>query len=171
MGYVAFQYAEALFSLALEKNQVDLIHDGLKAIDVIQDEDVYKFLNHPKVHKRDKKKVFEKGLENQLLKNFMFVLIDNNRIDLIVEVLDEYQKLVDNQNKIMNVTVFSQKLLSISDLNKLKNNLAMKHGRKVKIENVVDETIIGGLRIEYEGNVMDNTINNYLETLKHNLTN
>jgi F-type H+-transporting ATPase subunit delta len=75
----------------------------------------------------------------------------------------------DNQNKVMNATVYSNKLLPISDLNKLKNNLGMKHDRKVNIENIVDVNIIGGLRIEYDGQILDETINNHLQTLKNRL--
>ncbi len=170
MSYVAFQYAEALFSLALEEKQVDQVLSNFEAFVDAQDEDISKFLNHPKVSKKAKKEVVGKVITDSLFKNFVFVLIDNSRIEYLDDCLSEFKVINDNQNKVMNAVVYSKELLPISDLNKLKNNLGMKHNRKVRIENIVEPNIIGGLRIEYEGNVLDETINNYLETLKNNLT-
>lgn len=170
MGYVAFQYAEALFSLALEEKQVDDVLSSFEAFIEAQTDDVTKFLNHPKVSKQNKKDVVGNVITNSLFKNFVFVLIDNSRIDYLNECLSEFKVINDNQNKVMNAVVYSKELLPISDLNKLKNNLGMKHNRKVNIENIVDPSIIGGLRIEYEGHILDETINNHLQTLKNNLT-
>ena len=170
MSYVAFQYAEALFALALEENQIDEVLSNFSAFVDAQDKDIEKFLNHPKVTKQDKKEIVGKAITNSLFKNFVFVLIDNSRIDYLDDCLSELKVINDNQNKVMNAIVYSKDLLPISDLNKLKNNLGMKHNRKVMIENIVDESIIGGLRIEFEGNIIDETINNHLRTLKNNLT-
>lgn len=170
MGYVAFQYAEALFSLALEEKQVDEVMQNFDAFVDAQNDEITKFLNHPKVSKKNKKEVVGKVITNSLFKNFVFVLIDNSRIDYLNECLSEFKVINDNQNKEMNATVYSRVLLPISDLNKLKNNLGMKHNRKVNIENIVDPSIIGGLRIEYQGHILDETINNHLQTLKNNLT-
>jgi len=170
MSYVAFQYAEALFSLALERNEIDNVLVDFKSFLDAQDDEIAKFLNHPKVKKQSKKDVMANGINSTLFKHFVYVLIDNSRMDYLSDCYNEFIKINNNQNKVMNAIVYSNHKLPIIDLNKLKNNLGMKHNRKVNIENVVDESIIGGLRIEYEGNVMDETINNYLETLKHNLT-
>ncbi len=170
MSYVAFQYAEALFALANEEKKVVVVKEELAAFVEAQDEYVYKFLNHPKVKKDDKKEVIAKGITDSLVKNFVYVLIDNNRVELLADVLNEFITIVDRQNQMMNVFVYSGKLMEIRDLNKLKNNIAMKHNRTVNIENIVDEKIIGGLRIEYEGMILDETINNHLNTLKNNLT-
>jgi len=169
MSYVAFQYAEALFALALEENQVEEVLSNFNAFVDAQDEKILKFLTHPKVKKNEKKEVIANVVTNSLFKNFVFVLIDNSRIEYLDDCLSEFKAINDKQNKLMNAVVYSKELLPIADLNKLKNNLGMKHNRKVMIENVVDETIIGGIRLEFEGQILDETINNHLQTLKYNL--
>ena len=170
MSYVAFQYAEALFTLALENKQIDDVLDAYKAFLNAQDEDIYKFLNHPKVSKKNKKEVIGNAITNGLFKNFVFVLIDNSRIDHLDDCFEELKKIVDNQNRIMNVFVYSMKPLKKEELDKLRLNLKKKHNRIIKLENIVDKSIVGGLRIEYDGNVLDDTINNFLGSLKANLT-
>ena len=170
MSYVAFQYAEALFSLAMEENQVDNVLQSYQDFVAAQDQEIYKFLTHPKISKKDKKEVVSKAISDELFKNFVFVLIDKSRIDYLVDCLEELQVIIDNQNKVMNVEVYSGRILESSEIKRLTNNLSKKHNRKVRLNNIVDESIIGGLRIEYDGNILDETINNYLNTLKSNLT-
>ncbi len=170
MSYVAFQYAEALFALALENKQIDDVLHSYHAFLEAQDADIYKFLNHPKVSKKNKKQVIGDAIENGLFKSFVFVLVDNSRIDYLEDCFEELKKIVDNQNKIMNVFVYSMKPLIKEELEKLKANLNKKHNRIIKLENIVDKSIVGGLRIEYDGNVLDDTINNFLGNLKANLT-
>jgi F0F1-type ATP synthase delta subunit len=109
MSYVASQYAEALFGMALEDDSTEKIFDLLLDFSKVFDEDINKFLNHPKI------------LDSEQMK-----------------------QLIQNLNR--------------------------KQNREIKLENIVDLTIVGGLRIEYEGMVLDDTINNYLNNLKANLT-
>ncbi|KFZ26993.1 MAG: ATP synthase subunit delta [Candidatus Izimaplasma bacterium HR2] len=170
MGYVALQYAEALFGIALEEGQIDETLVDFDMFNNAIDDEIYKFLNHPKISKKDKKVVIEKALTNNLLKNFIFVMIDNFRIELLEESLIEFKKIVDRQNNIMKVWVYSKKELNTEQKKDLKTNLKKKHNRKIELKNIVDSSIAGGLRIEYEGMILDDTINNYLQTLKANLT-
>ena len=170
MGYLAFQYSEALFSLAIDELQIDSLLNDFVAFNDSLDDEIYKFLNHPKITKKDKKEVVGNAISNSLLKNFIYVLIDNSRIDLLDDTLVEYKKLYDNQNKVLKVTVYSSKVLSDKQKQNLIDSLETKNSRKVELNNVVDTTIVGGLRIEYEGMILDDTINNYLHSLKSNLS-
>ena len=85
------------------------------------------------------------------------------------DVYDEYTVILNRQNKLMLVTVYSKQALSKTQQDDLIKSLSKKHNRKIELKNVVDQTIVGGLRIEYEGYVLDDTINNYLGNLKANL--
>ena len=170
MGYLAFQYSEALFSLAIEEKQIDQLLSDFSSFNDSLDDEIYKFLNHPKITKKNKKEVVEQAISNSLLKNFIYVLIDNSRIDLLDDTLVEYKKLYDNQNKVLKVTVYSSKVLSDKQKQNLIDSLEKKNSRKVELNNVVDTRIVGGLRLEYEGMILDDTINNYLHSLKSNLT-
>ena len=170
MNYIAFQYAEALFSLAKEASQIDKVVAEYKVVKDAFDAEIYQFLIHPKIKKQDKKDIVAKIIHNDLLKRFIFVLIDNSRIEILDDTLVELEKLIDNQNKVMKVQVFSHKKLSPEQTKQLVINLNKKHNRKIELENIVDRSIVGGLRIEFEGMILDDTINNYLNSLKANLT-
>lgn len=170
MSYVAFQYAEALFQLAFEEDRVTELQQAYKALIEGLDDDIRRFLRHPKVTKNDKKEILGQVVDDTLLRHFLFVLIDNVRIDLLEDCLSELNAIINHQNKVMDVTVYSKQPLRSDDMKALQANIGKKHNRTVRLENVVDPSIIGGIRIEYEGHVLDQTINHYLHALKHNLT-
>ena len=109
-------------------------------------------------------------IKKKLVKKFMNVLIDNSRMELLKDCFDEFKRIYDNQNKVMNVVVFSRVSLQEDEMKQLQQNLSKKHNRNVTLENVVDSSILGGIKIEFEGNVLDQTINNYLHSLKSSLT-
>jgi F-type H+-transporting ATPase subunit delta len=69
----------------------------------------------------------------------------------------------------MHVTVYSKKALTQSEKERLITRLKKKHNRDIELKNMLDESIVGGLKVEYEGYVLDDTINNYLQNLKATL--
>jgi len=170
MSYVAFQYAEALFTLAVEEQQLDAVAIAFDQFIKLKDEEVTHFLDHPKVTKDQKKDVLKTVVSNSVFLHFLYVIVDNSRMELIVDCAKEFNTIVQNQHKLMDVQVYSQKPLTAEELHDLKVSIGTKHNRTVTIENVVDPKIVGGIRIEFDGYVFDQTINHYLHELKHNLT-
>lgn len=170
MGFVAQQYAEALFGVAIDSNELETVLKEYKVFNQAIDESISLFLKHPKISKKEKKEVIEKAVKNKSLRSFIFVLIDNSRVEYLAECLVELEKIIDNQNRVMKVEVFSGNKLNKLQLEQLESNLKNKHNREIKLTNIVDKSIVGGLRIEYDGHVLDETINNYLYGLKANLT-
>ena len=170
MSYVAFQYAEALFALASETDQVGELQQVYKAFLDAQDKDIEVFLNHPKIKHIEKKEVLKQSVQHPLFLHFLYVLIDNARMDVLSDVYHELTTIINNQNKVMNATVYSKQALTKTELENLQTSIGKKHQRTVTLVNVVDPTIIGGLRVEYEGHVLDQTINNYLHSLQNDLS-
>ncbi len=170
MTGIANQYALAVFSLASKekrgKDFLNILETFVKGID----EDTYKFFAHPKISGLDKKQTLEKVVNDILLLNFLKVLVDNDRFSLIEAISLEYKDILNNLNQIMNVNVVSNKPLNKINLDKIKNKLKEKYNRKIQIEEIIDRNIIGGFRIEFEGNVIDETINKQLNDIKSSLT-
>lgn len=170
MTGIANQYALAVFSLARNDKRHEEFLSILESFVNNMEEDTYKFFAHPKISKVNKKQTLEKVVNDKLLLNFLKVLIDNDRFDLIEAISLEYRNILDNLNQIMNVTIVSNKLLSKNNIDRIKNKLAEKYNRKILIENNIDESILGGFRVEFEENVIDETINKQLDDIKASLT-
>jgi F-type H+-transporting ATPase subunit delta len=170
MTGIANQYALAVFSLAKEAGkeiEYDvLLNEFAKSIT----EETQKFFAHPKISKLEKKSMLEEVVKDKLLLNFLKVLVDNQRFSLVEAVALAYKDILDDLNKVMNVTVISKKPLTEVNLERIKKKLKSTYQRRVDLEEVIDESIIGGFKIEFEGNVIDETINKQLTDLKSSLT-
>lgn len=169
---VSLQYANALFDLAGKDQQlIKLYLENLKVIEqsILNNSMFSKVLNHPKISKSEKKEIFQQVLSSQVDENllyFIYVLVDNDRIDILNDIIDAYQYLIDQQNKIKHVTVYSKIQLTNEEITKLTSKLSDKLSSSVEIKNVIDESISGGIRLEYDGYVLDDTLTSKLNRLK-----
>lgn len=169
MTGIAKQYALAVFSLAKEKNK------ELEFLTVLQqfsdqiDEETLKFFTHPKISREIKKGTLEKTVKEPLLLNLLKVLIDNDRFEITPACALAYQDILDEMNKVMQVKVYSNKPLTKINLDKIKNKLKTTYQRNIEIQEELDKTILGGFRLEFEGNVIDETINRKLDDMHTSL--
>jgi len=169
MTGIANQYALAVFSLAKEQGKELEFSISLSEFAGNITEDTQKFFAHPKISRIEKKSMLENVVKDGLLLNFLKVLTDNDRFSLIEAVALAYKDILDELNKIMKVVVFSKKPLTKTNLEKIKKKLKSTYQRRIELQEVIDEAIIGGFKVEFEGNVIDETINKQLEDLKSSL--
>jgi len=170
MTGIASQYALAVFSLAKESEREEEFFSIIEEFSKSLDDKTHKFFAHPKISKLDKKTVLSDIVKDELLLNFLKVLVDNDRFLLVEAVVFAYKDILDEQNKVMQVKVYSNTPLSKVNLNKIIKKLKTTYNRKVELEEQTDETIIGGFRLEFEGNVLDETVNKRLEDIKTSLS-
>jgi len=114
-------------------------------------------------------KVVEETAQDSLLIHFLKVLIENDRIPLIDAITMAYKDILDDIHKVMQVKVLSKTPLKKENINKIKEKLSKTYGRTVELETVIDPSIIGGFRLEFEGNIIDETINKQLDYMKSSL--
>ena len=93
--------------------------------------------------------------------------------------LDESLKLYEEGNKIVKLLneelkidegfLYSTVKLSESQIDSIEEAVGKKLGHKVELKNVIDERLIGGVRVVIHDHVFDGSIKFKLETLKNNL--
>ena len=170
MSVIGDQYAVALFELALEENRLDETKNALATLLESFNEETVMFLTHPAITKKTKKETFESlGISN-LLRDFMYVVIDNQRVLELQEILQSFAKLIESQADIMRIDVYSGKPLNKERIKELNTQYEKKYNRQVIIENHVDPSIVGGLRFEFQGVVIDDTVNHTIHQIKSRLT-
>lgn len=171
MSALSEQYAVALFELASEEGMTSEIETAFTTFIEGLDGQSSAFFTHPGV-KTDEKKDVIRSLEfPNLFKNFLFLILDKNRFDHLETILDSYKAIRSKADEEMHIVVYSKKPLSEKRIEQLKDAYEKKYNRTVTMENRIDETIVGGLRFEFDGKVIDDTINNTLKQFKSRLTN
>lgn len=163
------QYALALFSLAKDANQTDEIFQEFHQFVDGCDDLVKRFFLNPKMDVSTKHEMVEKVLNETLLINFVKTVIDNNRFNFLSDMCLAYKALINEDKNIAELNVFTKQALTTAQKNKLINKFTHMLDKKIIMNEVVQPSIVGGIRIEYQGKVLDQTINATLEQLKSSL--
>lgn len=174
-GLVAKRYAEALFNVANEKNLLDKVEQDLKvAAEILNNtEDLMTFLRHPQVDSQKKKNLIDSSFKDSIAvisKNFLFQLIDNHRIEFIEDILRIYVKLANDVRGVLDVEAVTAVPLDDSENGKVIQSLSGKFGKQIRLTNVIDPSVIGGMIVKIGDRIYDGSVNKQLKVLKRSLT-
>ncbi|XP_075516764.1 LOW QUALITY PROTEIN: ATP synthase delta chain, chloroplastic-like [Primulina tabacum] len=151
----AGSYANALADVAKSNNTLDLTNSDLESIDkVFSDEAVVNFFINPTVTDEDKGKIVDEIAKKSKLQphvaNFLNILVDMKRIDMIREIIKEfdvvYNKLTETELAVVSsvVELESQHLAQIA-----KSVQKLTGARNVRIKTKIDPTLVAGFTIRY----------------------
>jgi F-type H+-transporting ATPase subunit delta len=102
--------------------------------------------------------------------NFLKVLVDNGREEILEEVLGRYEQLVKEYLGRIEVGVTTAVELSQDQLDRLKVRLeGTLEGREVILETDVDPSLVGGAVFRFGGRMMDGSIRGRLESLREGM--
>lgn len=169
MTHTSKQYALALFSLASDKKIIDDIYQNFHQFTDAIDATAWKFFLNPKIEDHDKHQVIENVIKDKLLVDFLKTVIDNKRFNYVKEMAQAYKTLVNDHKGIAELVVYTKKALTKDNKDKLIKKFEQALNKKIFINEVVSSSIVGGIRVEYQGKVMDQTINASLDELKSTL--
>jgi F-type H+-transporting ATPase subunit delta len=93
-------------------------------------------------------------------------LVQQPRGRRIGELLRTAASIVADQSGLSVATVTTATPIAADQLDRLKRGLAAKFGRDVKLNLVVDPSLIGGLRVQVGDNVIDDSVSSKLKELR-----
>ena len=171
---IAEEYAKALFELADSNNKHEIVSDEYSLfLKLIKDNpDFLKILTFPNIIKEEKKNVLKNTLKgfDELVIDFFYVLIDNNRMNIVEEIGQEFAKMERQYNNVTKVDVYTAKKLNSEELKEVENKLSnIIKDTKILINNIEDPSLIGGMKAMYEGKELDFSLNKKLSDLRNNL--
>ena len=170
----ANRYAQALFELAQQHNQLTSVEEDLREVKVVfkENKEVLELLVSPKLSKERKKDLIRElfGQANPLVLNTLLVLIDSKRITETVEVANEFSILSYEAQGIAEAKVFSTRPLSDEERTSISAAFAHKVGKQtLRIENEIDPSLIGGIRLQIGNRIFDSSVSAKLDRLKKQL--
>jgi F-type H+-transporting ATPase subunit delta len=172
---VAKRYAEALFQIGKEKNTLDKLAEELRTVrKVFQDnqKQLHTFLTHPRVKKEQKKQFLQEvftGLGTDVVHTLQ-LLAERHRIQITPYLADHFIHLVNDAKGIAEATVYSVRGLSDKEQTALAKNLAKRFNKQeVRLENTVDASMIGGMKIRIGNTIYDGSLSGKLRRLERNI--
>ncbi len=174
MDNVAIRYSQAMFDLALEVNELDSFLSDLKVVSSIlrNDDESCAFFKNPRVKKTDKKIVLEASFSNAVglyVLNTLKLLIDHGRFDHLQEIVLCFTHLYNKHNNIKEGILYTAFALNKSEETKIRAALEEKLNAKVELTTKIDRSLIGGVKVVIGNEVIDGTIANRIDSLKHEL--
>ena len=162
-------YAKAVFELAQESNNFDAWTSALDQLAAISaDQGFSALVSDPKVSSEQLVGVLG-DLSKEVLPeggiNFIKLLVLNDRVQSLDAIKQIYIDLVAKAQSSVNATVVSAMALTDTQKSSLEAALQERLGLKIKLEESVDESLIGGAIIRAGDLVIDGSAKGRIEKL------
>ena len=164
---IARPYAQAIYDHS-EGWEVDLEQLEL----ALNTPEVQMLIDSPKLAYKEKTEVFLSLFEGQIeskTSNLVKVLGESKRISLIPHISKEYRKLLSGTKSSSEVVITSAFELSAEQLEKVTDLLKGRYGDSLTVEQVIDNSLIGGFSIKCGDEVTDYSIKGKLEKLRNQI--
>jgi F-type H+-transporting ATPase subunit delta len=170
MEEIASVYARSLFEVAKEQDKLDKVHDELgEFADALNESrELQVFLFSPYFSTKEKSEGLDKAISgaDETFVNFLRLLIEKHRMPAVFRVRAEFDKLWEEENRLLPVTVTSAVELPKSTVKQIGDRIAEQTDRKVDLAAEVDPDILGGIVVRVGNSVLDASIRNRLENFR-----
>ena len=173
MAELSVRYGRALYGLAKSRANFDeILQQAIIVRDTLNTTECRSIMEHPHISKADKRAFLANifgGVLNETLKDFLLLLIDKNRENIMADALTVFIDLGNSFKGIVQADIASAVQLSEAQLAALKNLLARKLSKQVEMCLTVDPSLIGGITITVDGRFIDRSIKTQLQDLKNSI--
>ena len=175
MSKLTSMYAQALYDLATEEGLEQQILTELTTLaDIFLAQPAYlRLLATPNVPKEERCDLLQEsiGSTHPYVLNFTKLLTEKNHIRHFADCVKAYEKLCDQAHGILRVQAVTAVAMTQTQQEKLTAKLAFLTGKTIRLQNKVDATCLGGVRLLYDGKLVEGTVAGNLEALRKSLTN
>ena len=167
-------YSGALFEAARERGELEEVLSDLGEFVAAlrESEELRLFFYGGQIPERQKRRALDgltEGMKTSTT-NFLKVLVDNGREEILEEVLARYEQLVKEHLGRIEVEVTTAVELSEEQLDRLKDRLGgVLEGKEIILDNNVDPDLIGGAVFRFGGRMMDGSIRGRLDSLREGM--
>lgn len=169
---LAKRYARALFQIAREENSVEEIYGELSGFSAIlkENKDLMDFFVNPIFDQADKKAVLNELLTkidvSTITANFLRLLIDKRRINILLEVEECYRADLDELLNRIRVKVRSAFPLSGDAKQRLLSRLSEMTGKNVEMAVEDDRSLLGGIIVAVGDTLYDGSVKTQLANIR-----
>ena len=166
-------YARALFDAALGEKRLEPVREQLRQL--VEAEaavpELRELLRNPQLDPRSKRAALEDLLSgaDELLRNFLLVLVDKGRARQLEEIAREFERLAAEQEGIVRAELTTAVELSDAEAKKLLKQIEQASGQKVEATRSVDPDLIGGMILQVGSRRLDASVRGRLERLRREL--
>jgi len=172
---LAKRYAKAIFAVGQEEGKSDSFRETLNVLGNFLEKypeamDALTNLLYPmELKEKVMAQLISELQADQLMANFLNLVVQKKRADILPEIATEFQLLVDADQNISRGTVISALEISGELQTKVQSTLENITGNKVILTSEIDPSIIGGIIAKVGDLVMDGSIKTQLAGLNESI--
>jgi len=167
------RFAQAVFQLALENDEVDRWLDDLTLLaDALENQEFLEFLDAPQLSVNQKTGVIKSALGDsvsQLAINLISLLASRNLALITPAIVEQYQKLLDEHRGIERAEVVSAIPLDDSQRQQVSDLLQRIVGKEVRLNTRVEPQILGGFIARVGDRVIDGSTRMKLNEMRRGI--
>ncbi|MBQ1257836.1 MAG: ATP synthase F1 subunit delta [Clostridia bacterium] len=176
MTRAANVYAEALYDLAKEEALGTIIFEEIKTLDKAfeGEKDFLRLLSTPNLSMDERISIIDKSFRGKIhayTLNFLKILTEKGYILKFRECAQAYRDLYHQDNNILPVRVVTAQPLDDKQALRLKVKLGATTGKVIELIQQVDPACLGGIRLDYDGKRVEDTVAGRLEAVRKTLKN
>ncbi|GAB4237486.1 MAG: ATP synthase F1 subunit delta [Deltaproteobacteria bacterium] len=174
-GSLARRYARALRDIGQEDRQLrrvlSEVEEFAKALDASAD--LRELMEAEHVNRRDKQAALDAVLSKAGFlpptRSFLSLLVDKGRMNILLPILGELRRMVEEREGIERVEVSVPLPMSVTQKDMLKTVLERRTGKRVVLEESVDPAVLGGLVVRMGSTVYDGSVRTQIRQIRENL--
>ena len=176
MTRVGSVYAQALYDLAKEEGLCQKVLEEMTVLrDVFsQNPDYLRLLSTPNLSKDERIQILDEGFKGKIqpyVLNFLKILTEKGYVKKFSDCCDAYRELYNEDNGILPVKAVTAVPMTEAQKAKLTEKLVKITGKTIELNNVIDEKCLGGVRLDYDGKRVDDTVQHRLDAVRSLLKN
>ena len=175
MTEVGNVYGESLYTLAREENLSEQIGGELAALrdGFRQAPEFIRLLSSPSLTKVERCQILDdsfRGKVHPYVLNFLKILTEKGYMRHFGDCCKAYTAHFDQDNGIVRVTAVTAVALTDSQSARLTEKLSRNTGKQVILHNRVEPGVLGGVRLDYDGQRLDDTVSHHLDAVRELLS-
>lgn len=174
MTGIGINYAQALYSLAEEDAITAEILQQLEtlAVSFCEEPGFLRLLDTPNIPKEERCNLLDdsfRGKVHPYVLNFMKILTEKGYARHFCDCVKAYREIYNEKHDILSVTATTAVEMTDGQKEKLQKKLETITGKTVLLLTRLDESCVGGVRLDYDGKRIDGTVRNRLDQIRNQL--
>ena len=170
MTQVGNVYGTALYTLAQEEQLTEQLLGELTVLSQCfrENPDYIRLLSSPNFSKQERCQILDdsfRGNVHAYVLNFMKILTEKSYMKHFFDCIKTYEDLYNRDNGILPVTAITAIAMSEDQAEKLAGKLSRATEKQVKLRNLVDPSVLGGVRRDYDGKRLDDTVSHRMDAI------
>jgi F-type H+-transporting ATPase subunit delta len=166
-------YANALFEAAKEQGRLEPVRDDLRAFAGAVDEvpELRELLVNPQLDPLVRADALASvlGEADELVRNFILLVVEKGRADELDGILEELDALVAAEEGILDVELTTAVELADDEATKILGQIGQVSGRRLRASRKVEPALIGGFVLQAGSYRADASVRGRLERLRREL--